>query len=251
VNPIFESGELAVERDPRRAGGRLLRQNGMDASYVDLADATHLEFDYTRWMRIVLRAAGARRVLHVGGGACSLARALAAEDPDGRQEVCEIDAEVIAIARAHLGLRRARGLHVRHADGRIFVAGQPNASWDAVAIDAFIENAIPRHLVTAEAFADVARIAPQVLVNVVDNPIGSDVRVIAAAMATAFPFVWTLGARLGNTILVGQAAAASLDRVAALAAADPSRARVTTPERLAELTGTTVPRHDLQGGRLQ
>ena len=60
----------------------------MEASYVDLADPSHLEFDYMRWMRIVLRAARARRVLHVGGGGCALARALAAEDPGGRQEVC-------------------------------------------------------------------------------------------------------------------------------------------------------------------
>ena len=104
---IDRRGELVVEADPRRPSGRLLRQAGMEASYVDLADATHLEFDYIRWLRIVLRAARARRVLHVGGGACALARALAAEDPGGRQEVCELDADVLAVAREHLGLRSA------------------------------------------------------------------------------------------------------------------------------------------------
>ncbi len=31
----------------------------MEASYVDLADPTHLEFDYLRWIRIVLDVAGA------------------------------------------------------------------------------------------------------------------------------------------------------------------------------------------------
>jgi spermidine synthase len=217
----------------------------MDASYIDLADATHLEFDYMRWLRIVLRAARARRVLHIGGGACALARALAAEDPNGRQEVCEIDAEVIAFARAHLGLRRAPGLHVRHADGRHFLARQAPASWDAVVIDAFVVATVPRHLVTVEAFADAARVAPLVLVNVVDDRTAGEVRAIAAAVTTAFPVVWTLGARVGNTIVVGQAARPSnLDRVAALAAADHSPARLTPPERVAELVGTTIPARD-------
>ncbi len=118
-------GDLVAERDPRRPSGWLLRQRDMDASYVDLADPSHLEFDYLRWIRIVLRVARAHRVLHVGGGACALPRALAAEDPSGRQEVCEVDADVLALAREHMGLRRAPGLHVRHAEGRAFVATQP------------------------------------------------------------------------------------------------------------------------------
>ncbi|MBV9804584.1 MAG: hypothetical protein JO130_15390, partial [Solirubrobacterales bacterium] len=69
---IARRGELVAERDPRRPSGRLLRQGDMDASYIDLADPKHLEFDYMRWMRIIVLAARARRVLHVGGGACAL-----------------------------------------------------------------------------------------------------------------------------------------------------------------------------------
>ena len=79
-------------RDRERPSGRLLRLGGMDASYVDLADARHLEFDYLRWLRALVRAAGARRVVHVGGAGCALARALAAERPAHRQEVIERDA---------------------------------------------------------------------------------------------------------------------------------------------------------------
>src|SRR5690348_5430941 len=103
---IAQLDDLIAERDPRRPAGRLLRHGGMESSYVDLADPRHLEFDYLRWMRIVLRATGARRVLHIGGGACALPRALAAEDPESRQQVCEIDDQVLALAREHLGLRR-------------------------------------------------------------------------------------------------------------------------------------------------
>src|SRR5450755_2684510 len=131
---VARRGDLVVEQDRIRPSGRLLRRAGMDCSYVDLADPSHLEFDYLRWMRIVLRSAHARRVLHVGGGACALARALAAEDPAGRQHVCEVDADVLALAREHLGLRRMPGLQVRRAEGRGFVRRQASASWDAIVI---------------------------------------------------------------------------------------------------------------------
>jgi spermidine synthase len=223
---IARRGELMAERDPSRPSGRLLRQGDMDASYVDLGDPSHLEFDYMRWMRIVLRAARARRVLHVGGGACALARALAVEDPRGRQEVCEVDPEVLALAREHLGLRRAPGLRVRVAEGRAFVALQPAASWDAIASDAFVAATLPRHLITVEAFADAARVAPLTLVNVLDDRAARDVRAVAAALSESYPSVWALGGRAGNTVVVGSAAKLGLDRIAAQAAADVSPARL-------------------------
>ncbi|HEX5192769.1 MAG TPA: fused MFS/spermidine synthase [Solirubrobacteraceae bacterium] len=242
--PIGAGPDLVVERDPEHPSGRLLRQGQMEASYVDLADPTHLEFDYLRWIRIVLRVAGARRVLHVGGGACALARALAAEDPDGRQEVCESDARVLEIARAHLGLRRARGLRVRHAEGRAFIAAHPDARWDAVVIDAFEGARVPRRLITAEALAAVARASPLVLVNVVDDRTARDVRLIAAAARTAFGSVWTIGGRSGNTVVAGAAAQLDLALVAARAAADPSPPRVTWPATLAALLSGTAPLRD-------
>ena len=241
---VARLGELVAERDPRRPSGRLLRQGDMDASYVDLADPLHLEFDYLRWIRIVLRAARARRVLHVGGGACALPRALAAADPDGRQEVCEIDADVLALAREHLGLRRSPGLHVRHAEGRAFVAGQPARSWDAIVIDAFVGAAVPRRLITAEALSDLARVAPLALVNVVDNRAARDVGAVAAGLAEAYPRAWALGGRVGNTVVAGSAAALDLPRIAARAAADPSPARLTPPRAMAQRLAGTPPLRD-------
>ena len=218
----------------------------MEASYVDLADATHLEFDYMRWLRIVLRVAAARRVLHIGGGACALARALAAADPGGRQEVCEVDADVLSVAREHLGLRRAPGLRVRHAEGRVYIAAQPDQSWDAIVIDAFIGARVPARLITAEAMIEAARVAPLMLVNVVDNRSASDVKAIASAVATAYPAVWTLGQRTGNAIVAGSAAANTPDltRIAARAAADASPARLTPPTQVAQMIASTSPLRD-------
>ena len=220
----------------------------MDASYVDLADPSHLEFDYMRWMRIVLRAARARRVLHVGGGACALARALAAEDPGGRQDVCEIDPEVLALAREHLGLRRVPGLRVRVAEGRSFVSEQPASSWEAIAIDAFVAAAVPRRLITVQALADVARVAPLALVNVLDDRSAGEVRTVGAALSEAYPYVWALGGGTGNTIVVGSARRLDLDWIGAQAAADASPARLTPPDALApRLAGTPAMRDEESG----
>jgi hypothetical protein len=241
---LARSGDLVVERDPLRPTGRLMRQGDMDASYIDLAEPSHLEFDYLRWIRIVLRAARARRVVHVGGGACALARALAAEDPGGRQEVCEIDAGVLALAREHLGLRRAPGLRVRVADGRVFLAGQRSATWDAVVVDAFEAAAVPRSLITVQALGNAARVAPLALINVLDNRAAREVRKVAAGLATAYPRVWALGGRAGNTVLVGAVAELDLGRIAALVAADRSPTRLTPPDAIALLVAGTLPVRD-------
>jgi protein-L-isoaspartate O-methyltransferase len=237
-------GELVVERDPGRPSGRLLRDRGMDSSYVDLSDPTYLDFDYMRWLRIALRHARARRILHVGGGACALARALAAEDPDGRQEVCEIDADVIAVARDHFGLRRAPGLHVRHADGREFIATQPDHGWDAIVIDAFLAAQVPKHLITVEALADAGRVAPLVLVNVVDDRSAREIAAIAASLSVSFEHVWALGARAGNTIVGGQRVPPERDRLSALAAADSAPPQLIPADRLAQMVAASPIRRD-------
>jgi hypothetical protein len=241
---IARRGELVVERDPQRPSGRLLIQGDMDASYVDLADPRHLEFDYLRWTRIVLRSARARRAIHIGGGACALPRALAAEDPDGRQEVCEVDPEVLALAREHLGLRRAPGLHVRVSEGRGFVARQPAAAWDAIAVDAFIAATVPRPLITVEALTDCARVAPLALVNVLDDRAAREVHLVAAGLSSAYRRVWALAGRTGNTIVVGADRSLDLDRIAAQTAADPSPARLIAPEAMTRLIEGTLPLRD-------
>jgi spermidine synthase len=248
---IAAAGELTVLRDRERPSGRLLRQREMDASYVDLADAKHLEFDYLRRMRDLVRAAGARRVVHVGGAGCALARALAAERPDDRQEVIEIDADVVEMARQHLGLRRAPGLRVRVGDGRGVLAGRPAGSADAVLIDAFVGAQVPRHLVTVEALTDLARVAGLVAVNVVDTRGMPGASAIAAGLAEAFPFVLALGApavvakrRGGNVIVAGVRTLPALERLRAAAAADRSPATVLGPDEVVAFIGGAPPWRD-------
>jgi spermidine synthase len=242
-------GDLVVQRDAGRASGRILRHGDMDASYVDLADPRHLEFDYLRRMRDLVEALRARRIVHVGGAGCALARALAASDRERRQDVVEVDADVLAFAREHLGLRRAPGLRVRHGDGRAFLAGRPDGAADAILVDAFVGARVPRHLVTAEALADAGRVlAPggALAVNVVDSPPMNDARAIAAGLLETFAVVAALGAgpvlhgrRSGNVVLVAAQRPLPLERLRARASADPSPATLLAPGALVTFAGGT------------
>ena len=226
---IASDDGLIVERDPDRPSGRLLRQDDMQASYVDLADLRHLEFDYLRWARLVLRGFGARRVLHVGGGACTLARALLSEDGGSRQEVIEVDARVFDLAREHLGLRRQPGLRLRVGDGREVVAARADASADAIVVDAFAGARVPHHLGTSEAFAEFARVAPLTVVNVVDTAGWRDARAIAAGLGDPYRHVAALSSaarRGGNVVVFGSRTRPRYVHLEAVAAADRYPARL-------------------------
>ena len=233
---VATDGELIVERDPERASGRLLRQDGMDASYIDLADPRHIEFDYVRWSRLIIRAFAAQHVLHVGGAACTLARALLAEDATSRQEVFEVDPRVLDVARIHLGLRRQPRLKVRVVDGRPALEQRADSSADAIVIDAFVGARVPRHLVTREAFETYARIAPLTVVNVVDTAGWLDARAIAAGLGDIHPHVGALGAgsrKGGNLVLFGSSSEPRRQQLESAAAADTSPARLLVATDLA------------------
>ena len=111
-------------------------------------------------------------------------------------------------------------------------------------IDAFVGATVPRRLVTVEALADVARVAPLALVNVVDNRAAREVRAVASGLAEAYPRVWTLGGRAGNTVVVAGVAPLDLGRISALVASDRSPARLTVPAAVAQLVAGTPPLHD-------
>jgi hypothetical protein len=251
---IASTAELAVLRDPGNPTGRLLLQGSMEASYVDLADPGRLEFDYLRRMRDLVETTGARRVVHVGGAGCALARALAGAHPDHRQEVLELDPEVLEIARAHLGLRREPGLRVHVGEGRAVLAGRPDRSADAVLIDAFVGARVPRHLVTAEALADLARVVADdgwVAINVVDARPLDEAAAVLAGLRDAFAHVTALAPsatltrrRGGNIVLAGAHAPLPLARLRPLAAADRSPSAVLEPADVEAFVGGALPWRD-------
>lgn len=156
------AGNVVVEirADPARAGGRLVLQDGVESSYVDVLDPTHLEFEYLRHLARVLDVMHPKRrsmaMAQIGGGPCVLPRYLDATRRDLRALVIERDPEVISIAREWLGLQTSARLEARIGDGREELSALSPGSLDVLVVDAFAGVVVPHHLTTVE-FVDVAR----------------------------------------------------------------------------------------------
>ncbi|ADB33601.1 conserved hypothetical protein [Kribbella flavida DSM 17836] len=180
-----------IEPDPARASGRTLYLDQLRHSYVDLADPTHLEFQYTKNFGAVVDSrwpAGQRLdALHVGGGGLTMPHWLTATRQGSHNKVYEIDPGVIALDRAELGAKPGPELDLQTRDGRLGVRSEPADSRDLVIMDAFGGVAVPWHLTTREVVADVRRVLRPggiYLVNVIDfgpqNFFKAEARTVAA-----------------------------------------------------------------------
>ncbi len=167
---------VSVQVDPARPSGRFLIVNNGMQSYVDLADPTHLRFEYTKVFGAVLQVARdgldrPLRALHVGGGGSTVPRFVQAMDPGSENTVYEIDSGLIELSVEQLGLQLGGGLRVEAADARIAMRGDPDGQYDVVVGDAFGSGTPPWHLTTVEAAREIERVlAPGGIyaVNVVD-----------------------------------------------------------------------------------
>lgn len=215
-----------VVSDPDRATGRTLELDTLRHSYVDLADPGHLEFAYVQAMASVVdvvRPAGEPvRALHLGGGGLTIPRYLDARRPGTRSLVLEIDRGVLRLDRDELGLREGDGITTRVGDARIGLAAQPDASRDLVVGDAFGGVAVPWHLATREAVADVRRVLADdgvYVANVIDHGPLAFARAELATTRRVFPYVALLGRaeaftpRGGNLVVVASASPLPLDAV--------------------------------------
>jgi spermidine synthase len=185
-----------VVADPARVSGRVLMLDSLRHSYVDLADPTHLEFDYVRAIAATIQAVepGGRplSVLHLGGGGLTLPRWLAAERPGTRSLVLEVDPGVVAIDRERLALHTSDELRVRVVDGRIGLRDEPPGRRDVVVGDAFGGVSVPWQLTTREALELVdgaLRDGGVYAVNLIDHPPLDFVRAELATMRDVWPYV--------------------------------------------------------------
>src|SRR3954468_21315080 len=116
--------------------GRVLVLDTLRHSYVDLADPTHLEFEYVRAIAAVTDVLAPQgrplSALHVGGGGLTLPRYLAQVRPGTRSLVVEVDPGVVAIDRDQLELETSDALRVRVADGRVALADERPGERDLV-----------------------------------------------------------------------------------------------------------------------
>lgn len=251
-------GMAELLRDADRPNGWLLTVDGVAQSYVDLDDPTHLDFDYVRRIGDIIdclpEPGAAMEVLHVGGGACTLPRYVAATRPGSRQLVFDADAELIDLVREQLDLRSVPSLKVRISDGRVGVASRHDATADLVVLDAFERAAMPSAMATLEFITDVARVlrpGGTLLVNVSDGPGLKFVRRVIATMAAVFPHLVLLaepavlrGRRFGNLVLAGSAVELPSDALSRRASSAVFPARVVTTAELRKLAGALEPLTD-------
>src|SRR2546421_960732 len=110
IREPVDSGLAELLPDPDRPGGWTLRVDGTPQSYVDTGDPRLLVFEYMRRLGSVVDAAAPPgeplRVLHLGGGALTLPRYVAATRPGSAQQVVERDAALIALVRRELPLAK-------------------------------------------------------------------------------------------------------------------------------------------------
>ena len=224
-------GEVELLADADRPGGWLLLVDRIRQSYVDLDDPTYLDFEYVQAIAEVIDAlpAGPLAVTHVGGGACTLVRYVAATRPGSSQIVLEPDADLVALVRARLPFARGTKPRIRPVGGREGLAGLPDAGADVVVLDAFAGGRVPAELTTVECAAEIARVLRPdglVLINVADGDELRYTRRLVAAFRTMLPHVLLRadpsvlkGRRFGNVVLAAGRGELPADQIGRAAAA--------------------------------
>ncbi|WP_285684440.1 fused MFS/spermidine synthase [Actinoplanes sp. NBRC 103695] len=213
---VISAGRAELVPDPDRSASWTLRIDGTPQSYVDLADPTHLEFEYVRRMATALDLLAPPgqplRALHLGGGALTLPRYLAATRPGSPQRVVEIDGELVELVRRELPWDQKAKIRVRVGDAREVVSGATSGGYDVIVLDVFAGARTPAHLASAEFFAEVARVLGPggfLIANVADGPPLRHARAQIATIRSALPEACLIadagvlrGRRFGNVVVV-------------------------------------------------
>jgi spermidine synthase len=246
----FGTAELLQDLD--RADAWLLTVDGVAQSYVDRHDPAHLEFEYVRLMGDVLDCVAPEHeplsVVHLGGGACTLARYVAATRPGSTQVVVEADDRLADLVRQAFG---TAGFRLRTGDARSQAARlQPGRS-DVVVADVFASAQQPVHTTTLEWVHEVRRLLTPhgtYVVNVADGKPLAFARAQVSTLLPAFGHVALLadpavlrGRRFANLVLAGSDAPLPLAELRRRAARAAGRARVVDSAALRDFTGGAAP----------
>lgn len=246
-----DGGLAELIPDRERPHGWTLLLDGAPQSHVDLDDPTYLSFEYQRRIgHIIDLAAPAQQplhVLHLGGGAFTLARYVAATRPRSTQQIVEVDAALVQLVRRELPLDPQARIRVRSTDARAGL-GKIQDGWaDLVIADVFSGARTPAHLTSAEFLAEVRRVLKpggQYAANLADGPplahlrgqIATAAAVFPALALAADPTVWR-GRRFGNAVLLASDLPLAVAELTRRVASDPHPGRVEHGRALADFTG--------------
>jgi spermidine synthase len=243
-------GEAELLRDLDREDCWLLTVDGVAQSYVDLADPTHLEFDYVRLIGDVVDCLppGPLSAVHLGGGACTLPRYVAATRPGSTQLVLEADPELAALVRTSFG---TAGFRLRVGDARAGLARLRAGESSLVVADVFESARMPEHVTSAEWLREIARLLRSdgtYVVNVADGRPLAFARAQVATLLAVFPHVALLadpsvlrGRRFANLVLAASPAPLPIEALLRRTTRAASRARVVYGDDLRAFTGGALP----------
>ncbi|GAA2339165.1 spermidine synthase [Streptomyces cuspidosporus] len=245
--------ELVPDRDRPRAWTLLV--DGKPQSHVDLDDPSYLDFEYQRRFGHIadLTAPPGRPVhaVHLGGGAFTLARYIAATRPRSTQQVVEWDAALVQFVRREAPLNPADRIRVRGADARVGLGKVPDGWADLIVADVFSGARTPAHLTSVEFLAEVRRaLRPDGLyaANIADGPPLAHLRAQVATARAAFAHVCLTadpavlrGRRFGNAVLLAADRELPIAELTRRAATDPHPARVEHGRPLADFTAGAPP----------
>lgn len=242
-----------VEPDRWADDSYTLIVDGTPQSHVDLDDPTRLFFEYVQRIGHVIDEWGdpgqPMTALHLGAGALTLPRYIHATRPGSRQQVIEIDEQLVTFVREQLPLPRQSAIRVRYGDARATLARLPAAlhgAVDLIVVDVFSGAQIPAHVTSAEFYREVAAfLAPGgiVAVNVADGPGLAFARGQAATLRLVFDDVAALaetsvlkGRRFGNIVLIASTSSLPLEWMPRLMARGPHPATVVAGRELVNWT---------------
>ncbi|MFZ3468889.1 spermidine synthase [Streptomyces sp. 4.24] len=233
----------------------LLTVDGAPQSYVDLDDPEHLEFEYVRRLAHVLDCVGepgaGLDLLHLGGGALTLARYAAATRPGSRQDVVDFDGGLVSLVEEFLPVAAGSGITVHVADARTWLAAAPAASADLVVGDVFGGSRVPASLTSVEYAREVARVLRPggvYVANLADGAPFGFLRAQLANFGTAFGELALVaepgvlrGRRFGNAVLLASDGALPVAELSRACAGDAFPARVEAGAALARLMRGALP----------
>lgn len=238
----------------------MLLVDGVPQSHVDLADPTRLIFEYVRRFGHVadLLTPDAEPVdaFHLGAGALTLARYIAATRPGSRQRAVDSDAELVELVRRDLPWDSRARVRVSVADARDWLGQRREASAGLVFADIYSGARTPAHVTTVEFAEEVARVLRPdgvYAANVADGGGLSYARRQVATLRTVFgeanlaliaePGVWK-GRRFGNVVLVASRRALPIAELARRAHRDPDMARLVSGAELRRFAAVARPARD-------
>ncbi len=258
VTRTVDQGTAKLLPDVDRARAWLLTVDGAPQSYVDLDEPAHLEFEYALRLGHVLDtvapSGSALDAVHLGGGALTLPRYVAATRPGSRQDVVEADRGLLDLVQERLPLPAGADIRLHAADARDWLTRARPGGADVVVGDVFGGSRVPAHLTSlayAQAVRRVLRPGGVYAANLADGAPFAFLRPQLATLAAVFSELALIaepsvlrGRRFGNVLLVASDRELDLATLARRTAADAFPARVQHGAALRRLAGDAAPVRD-------